>query len=92
MRYVIAYDISDDRRRDRMSKALLDFGRRVQDSVFLADLDEELYRKMLDRVGKQVEELEGDKVHVFGLCGGCEKRVVTMGAGEAGREPDVVVI
>lgn len=32
--YVAAYDIADDRRRDRVARVLLDFGRRVQQSVF----------------------------------------------------------
>ena len=36
-RMVIAYDISDDRRRLRVAKLLLSYGDRVQYSVFVAD-------------------------------------------------------
>jgi len=32
------YDIADEARRNRLSKALKDFGRRIQESVFLTDL------------------------------------------------------
>jgi CRISPR-associated protein Cas2 len=34
MFYVVSYDIPEDRKRDRASKTLLDFGARVQYSVF----------------------------------------------------------
>ncbi|MCI1207539.1 MAG: CRISPR-associated endonuclease Cas2 [Microbacteriaceae bacterium] len=37
-RYVIAYDIVDDRRRNHVAKVLQSYGVRVQYSVFLIDL------------------------------------------------------
>lgn len=46
--FVIAYDISDDRRRERVAKVLLNFGERTQKSVFIAILDQE-QQKMLRR-------------------------------------------
>lgn len=36
-RYLVAYDIPDDRRRTRVAKALGGFGDRVQYSVFVVD-------------------------------------------------------
>ena len=36
-RYLIAYDIPDDRRRSRVSRVLQEFGDRVQHSVFIVD-------------------------------------------------------
>ena len=42
MQYVICYDIADDGRRGRVASTLLDFGTRVEESVFVAQLDEEL--------------------------------------------------
>ena len=52
MRYLVCYDIADDRRRDRLAGALLDFGPRLQESVFLLDLDEELLVRLKERVTK----------------------------------------
>ena len=40
--FAICYDITDDRRRARVSTALLDYGARLQESVFVATLDDEL--------------------------------------------------
>jgi CRISPR-associated endonuclease Cas2 len=61
-------------------EALLDFGERVQESVFVADLDEELAGRMLARVRAAVEETE-DAVHVFALCERCWGGVTTVGKG-----------
>jgi len=40
MLIVVSYDIPDDRRRLQLSKALKDFGKRVQWSVFECHLDD----------------------------------------------------
>jgi CRISPR-associated protein Cas2 len=39
MHFVIAYDIEQDRRRNKVMSALKDYGLRVQYSVFECDLD-----------------------------------------------------
>jgi len=44
MLYVISYDIPDDERRLKVAKILLDFGRRVQYSVFEAHLAGALWK------------------------------------------------
>ena len=36
--FIVSYDVSDDRRRTRIAKTLLDFGDRVQFSVFCCQL------------------------------------------------------
>ena len=64
MQYVICYDIADDRRRNRVATALLDFGQRVQESVFVAHLDEELAARMKERV-----ERSGGKFHLASVPG-----------------------
>lgn len=35
--FLAAYDVPDDPRRDRLAKALLSYGDRIQDSVFLIE-------------------------------------------------------
>ena len=78
MRYLVCYDIADDRRRDRLAGALLDFGPRLQESVFLLDLDEELLVRLKERVTKVVDE-SVDLVHVFAMCGACEGKIWGLG-------------
>lgn len=86
MQYVVCYDIADDRRRDRIAAALLDFGPRVQESVFVANLDAELAARMEERLRRLADE-NFDKVHVFALCEACAARTKVMGTGEVARDP-----
>ena len=53
-RYIIVYDISDDRERARVSKILCGYGDRVQESVFECRLSV----SMRERLRKQLEALE----------------------------------
>ena len=78
MRYLVCYDVSDDKRRGRLADVLLDFGPRLQESVFLADLDEELFARLRSRVEAAVDALE-DVVHVFAFCGTCAGKVWAVG-------------
>ena len=91
MEYVVCYDISDDRRRNRAATLLLDFGTRVQESVFVAHLDEELAARMYERLKRVVDE-NWDKVHVFEICGACEKRTVVIGQGEVVHDPEWYIV
>lgn len=91
MEYIVAYDLTDDRRRDRLARTLLDYGKRIQHSVFAVHLDEELFERMLARVKSVIDEDE-DRVHVFRICGACEERVITFGQGEMPEDPDFVII
>lgn len=47
-RYVLAYDVPDDRRRTRLAKVLSQYGDRVQYSVFVADLSPAARVRLLD--------------------------------------------
>ena len=91
MQYVICYDIADDARRSKVSSALLDFGVRVQESVFTANLDDELARRMLERVGKLIDS-HWDRVHVFHMCQACSPRTVVLGTAEIISDADFYVI
>lgn len=91
MQYIICYDISDDRRRSHVSSLLQDFGTRVQESVFVAHLDQELVERMMERLTRAVD-LDWDKVHVFQQCGACEKGTVVIGQGELVHDPQWFIL
>jgi len=91
MQYVVCYDISDDRRRSRAAMALLDFGTRVQESVFVAHLDDELASRMKERLARIVD-VDWDKVHVFEVCAACEKRLWVLGQGEVADDPQWYIV
>ncbi len=73
---LVAYDIPDDRHRDRVAKALLQLGRRVQYSVFL------VHRGTAEEVGRALAALiapKEDNVRIYVLCAGCEAKSVLLG-------------
>ncbi len=91
MRYLISYDIADDRRRHRIVEALKDYAHRVQYSVFECDLGPDELDVLLKRVGAAMEETE-DSCRVYRLCADCAGQVRVLGKGEPYEEPKVVVI
>ncbi|MFZ5570184.1 MAG: CRISPR-associated endonuclease Cas2 [Thermodesulfobacteriota bacterium] len=91
MFYLVSYDIPDDKRRLKIAKTIKDFGDRVQYSVFECILDADLLEKMVDRLGKIVEE-EEDSVRIYAMCAQCEKTIQIIGKGCVTEEQDVYII
>jgi CRISPR-associated protein Cas2 len=83
--YIVCYDIAEEGRRTRVAKVLLDFGRRLEESVFAMNLDEELVARMKERLERQIEEME-DTVHIFPLCNACAGKMEVLGRGEKPQE------
>ncbi len=83
---VVSYDIVDDRRRSKVAKVLLDYGTRVQYSVF--EVEDACY---LDDIKKKLSALidkDEDSIYYYQLCGGCEKRKIITGKKKAMLEND----
>lgn len=57
-RYIIAYDIADDRRRDHVAKYLQRYGDRVQFSVFMCELGPVRFLRLNEGIKKMISELE----------------------------------
>jgi CRISPR-associated protein Cas2 len=70
MIYLIAYDISENHIRNKVSEHLAGWGRRVQKSLFECDLD----RKELEQVTSYILELidpSEDRCSVYKICAEC---------------------
>ena len=91
MLFLICYDIADDRTRNGMANHLLDFGARVQESVFEALLDEPLYRRMLHGIERVVFSPE-DRIRVYQVCATCARSVLIMGPAAEQPAPDFYLI
>lgn len=72
--YVIAYDIGDDKRRDKVVKVLENVGTRVNYSVFECMLTDVQYKKICDRLEKIVVKRE-DWINIYPLCTECYARI-----------------
>lgn len=60
-RFLVAYDVPDDRRRSRLAKALSSYGDRIQYSVFVADCKPAKFVRLKLKVEALVER-ESDSV------------------------------
>jgi CRISPR-associated protein Cas2 len=81
MLYVVCYDISDDKTRNQMSERLLDFGVRIQESVFECVLDEEAQERMVETLDK-IRLADTDRVRIYRMCQYCADTVNIYGPGE----------
>ncbi len=87
--YVIAYDISDDRRRTRVHKTLCGFGQWTQYSLFECHLTPKQMLVLRDKLDKCLKE--EDSVRFYPLCAGCLSKVQTTGGPKPGEEAVYIV-
>ncbi|MCL2045536.1 MAG: CRISPR-associated endonuclease Cas2 [Oscillospiraceae bacterium] len=64
---LVIYDISNNKRRNNLSKIMKSFGFRVQKSAFEARLSESKYNKMLKKIESIVAE--NDNIRIYKLRG-----------------------
>jgi CRISPR-associated protein Cas2 len=76
--YVIAYDISDDRRRTKVHKVLLGFGKWTQFSLFECFLTDKQKVQMRAKLDKHLRP-GSDSVRFYELCSACVAKTETIG-------------
>ncbi len=89
--YVVCFDISDDRIRNRAGKHLLQYGDRVQKSVFEIAVRD---RKELDKIQEVLLELaeEDANIRFYRLCAGCRAASKTLEGEEVAHFPAVIIL
>lgn len=91
MRYVIAYDITDDQRRHHVARCLEGWGRRVQKSVFECELSREDLKEVYRRL-KALLVIPEDRCHLYPLCGECAPKRLVIGTEIEAEWEEVVVV
>ena len=66
MHYTVAYDITNDKRRNKVAKILKDFGMRVQYSVFECSIDRRAFLRLQNRLQKTMN-LKEDTITFYHL-------------------------
>jgi len=80
MNLIVAYDIANPRRLNRVAKVVKDYGIRVQKSIFEVNLDNRLFDEMKSRIKNEIEASE-DGVKYFPLCEKCTGTLEVIGQG-----------
>ena len=91
MLVVVVYDISDDKRRTKLSNFLEGYGRRIQYSVFECFLDLNEMQQLCEAIGKKVNT-EEDNVRFYWLTPEAVSRTLTIGSELPEKPPDYYVV
>jgi CRISPR-associated protein Cas2 len=93
-RYIVTYDITDDKRRDAVYKALRGFGDHLQYSVFRCDLSDRLRVEMIAAVHPLIDH-GADQVLIIDLGpldGRAATCVASLGLAYANPERTAVIL
>lgn len=88
---LVAYDISNDKRRTRLHKILEDYGTPVQYSVFECLVDDANLKKMLARIRKILRP-RLDHVRLYTICGSCKEKIEVIGRHDVSEQKTVYVV
>lgn len=93
MKYVIAYDIEPDKARSRVADALEAVGRRVQESVFECDLEEDRLAKLVNQLRRELGDPAAGNIRFYKLCADCWSGSFGLGdlASGPGSGPCIIV-
>ena len=77
--YVVSYDITSNRRRNKIAKTLEGYGTRIQYSVFECRLTEKKYKEMYRKLMQLMTDEEDGSIRIYSVCGNCEGKIRTIG-------------
>ncbi|CAH1904252.1 CRISPR-associated endoribonuclease Cas2 1 [Candidatus Nitrotoga sp. HW29] len=77
---MICYDITDDRRRNKVARLLEGWGKRVQESVFECHITAIQQRQIFSGIAALIDA-EQDKVRYYALCGKDRGKLQILGKG-----------
>ncbi len=84
--FIISYDIVKDHKRTQVSKILLNYGSRVQKSVFECVITEKQYLELREKVEKKLD-FDTDSVRYYRICKKCLAAVEVTGWGTVTEDP-----
>lgn len=79
---IVSYDISDDKRRTKIHKALKAYGQWTQYSIFECNLTKTEYAKLRARLDPLID-INNDSIRFYFVCDACKLKVERIG----GKEP-----
>lgn len=76
--YLIAYDITDTKKRTKVAELLEGYGERVNFSVFECLLTKSVLEKVIEEI-EQLIHLKHDSVKIYFVCKECYSKSITLG-------------
>jgi CRISPR-associated protein Cas2 len=88
--FVVAYDISSNKRRKKIGDALEAYGKRVNYSVFEIQLGSKSQKSVLEKELLKLIEPKTDSLRFYHVCENCMKKSWSLGEEAAPFEEDAV--
>jgi len=76
--YLIAYDITEDQRRNKVMNILKNYGNRIQKSVFECVLEDKEFSQIMEVLDSLIDKGE-DSIVVCTLCRSCKAKRLSLG-------------
>lgn len=77
--YIISYDITENKIRNKISKILEGYGKRIQYSVFECEISIKLFENLYEQLLKQAIDPKTDSIRIYHLCMACSEKCITIG-------------
>jgi len=79
--FIVSYDIENDKTRTKFSKLLKQYGRRLQYSVFEIKNSPRILENIKSEIEHRFKKIftNNDSVIIYGICEGCEKKIIRYG-------------
>lgn len=91
MLVLVVYDIANNRRRQKLSKLLEGYGRRVQESVFECFLSADEMQRLYQLMERRVVPAE-DNVRLYWISSGALTKTLTIGSAAPQPPPNALII
>ncbi|MCD5401233.1 CRISPR-associated endonuclease Cas2 [candidate division NPL-UPA2 bacterium] len=88
---VVSYDISSDKRRNKVSNILEGYGDRAQFSVFECNLNKNQFKKLKLKL-HGIINAEEDNLRFYQICEGCFTKIRIFGNIPVNREPGYYLV
>ena len=89
--YLVSYDISNTKTRNKIADTLKNYGQRVQYSVFECRLTEKRWKSMYSQLVKMPFEDE-DSIRLYPLCENCSTKIRIIGTSQKTKNPSNIII
>ena len=90
MQWLVSFDVADDKRRYRLTRVLLDYGQRLQESVFWLECEDDLAERIRLRLRQAIDEAD-DNLFIVPACEACVKKMEGMGKARIPEIPEFYI-
>ena len=90
--YIVNYDISSDKLRNKVATLLEGYGKRVQYSCFECRISAKQFMNLQEKLEKLIKNKEQANVRIYQVCMNCEDKITIYGKSDMEEWSNVYVV